>query len=194
MNVVRKRDPIHMTVAEFLDWDSGDRSGRRWELRNGVPEAMAPASNRHAAIQGELGRLIGNHLLATGRPCHLLVAPGVVPRVLADDNFRIPDLAVSCGPLGDGHTVADPVLLVEILSPSNAEKTWNNVYTYTTIPGVVDILVLSSKSVVAHLVRRGPDGTWPVKPERIKGTAPLELRSIGLILPLADAYRTAGIG
>ena len=80
MNVVRKRVPEYLTVAEFLAWDSGDRSGRLWQLRDGVPEAMAPASDLHGTIQGELGRLIGNHLLATGRPCRLLVAPGVIPR------------------------------------------------------------------------------------------------------------------
>ncbi len=33
-----------MTVAEFLDWDSGDRTGRRWQLVDGEPQAMAPAS------------------------------------------------------------------------------------------------------------------------------------------------------
>ncbi len=194
MNVVRKRVPEHMTVAEFLDWDSGDRSGRLWQLRDGVPEAMAPASDTHAAIQGELGRLVGNHLLATGRPCRLLVAPGVIPRGRARCNFRIPDLAVSCTPSGDSHAVSAPVLLVEILSPSNAQKTRANVWAYTTIPSVQEILVLSSTSIAAELLRRLPDGGWPEDAEPVAGDAELELRSIGLTLPLSDAYRTAGLG
>lgn len=44
MVAVPKHSPERMTVAEFLAWDSGDRSGRGWQLRDGVPEAMAPAS------------------------------------------------------------------------------------------------------------------------------------------------------
>src|SRR5262249_40286851 len=141
MNVVRKRLPEHLTVADFLAWDSGDRSGRLWQLRDGVPEAMAPASQRHGAIQGELGALLRNHLLATGRPCRLVVAPGVIPRIRARDNVRIPDLGVSCTPYDGGHTLTEPVLLVEILSPSNAAETWANVWTYATIPTVTEILV-----------------------------------------------------
>jgi Uma2 family endonuclease len=194
MNVVRRRVPRQLSVAEFLAWDSGDRSGRLWQLRDGVPEAMAPASPAHGAIQGELGRLIGNHLLATGRPCRLVVAPGVVPHVRARDNFRIPDLAVSCAPSGGHLMLPEPVLLVEILSPPNADETWANVWAYTTIPSVVEILVLSSTSVAAELLRRGPDRMWPEQAEPLVRDAPLELRSIGLSLQLTAAYRTAEIG
>ena len=50
--------PAPMTVAAFLAWDPGDRSGRLWQLRDGVPEAMAPATEAHGAIQAELGALI----------------------------------------------------------------------------------------------------------------------------------------
>jgi Uma2 family endonuclease len=194
MNVVRKQPPEHLTVTEFLVWDSGDRSGRLWQLRDGVPEAMAPASQTHGAIQGELGALIRNHLLAAGRPCRVVVAPGVVPRVRARDNVRIPDLGVSCTPSDGRHMLAEPVLLVEILSPSNSEQTWANVWSYTTIPSVAEILVLSSTSVAADFLRRGPDGAWPEDPEPLAGDAALELRSIGLSLKLSDAYRTAAIG
>jgi hypothetical protein len=31
-----------MTVSEFLSWDSGDPSGRLWQLIDGEPVAMAP--------------------------------------------------------------------------------------------------------------------------------------------------------
>ena len=52
--------PVRMTVAEFLAWDAGD--GRLWQLVDGEPQAMAPASRTHGAIQAELCRLIANHL------------------------------------------------------------------------------------------------------------------------------------
>ncbi len=83
--------PAVMTVAEFLAWDAPE--GRLWQLVDGEPQAMAPASRTHGTIQGELGRLIGNHLSERGGPCSLVVTPGVVPRVRADSNYRIPDLA-----------------------------------------------------------------------------------------------------
>jgi len=44
--------PDAMTVAEFLAWNPHDGSDR-WELIEGAPRAMAPASPRHWAVQGE---------------------------------------------------------------------------------------------------------------------------------------------
>jgi len=51
-----------MTVAEFLEWEPDDRSGALWQLLDGEPEMMAPASDRHGSIQSRLGQLIGVHL------------------------------------------------------------------------------------------------------------------------------------
>ncbi len=55
-----------MTVAEFLDWDSGDRSGALWQLRDGEPEMMAPSSDAHGSIQARIAQLLGVHLDARG--------------------------------------------------------------------------------------------------------------------------------
>ncbi len=59
---------------------------------------MAPANRSHGTLQGELGRLIGNHLRALGGPCTLVVTPGVVPHVDASHTMRISDLAVTGSP------------------------------------------------------------------------------------------------
>ena len=53
--------PHLMTVAVFLDWSTPDGSDR-WELIDGIPRAMAPASDQHGAIQAQAARLLGNHL------------------------------------------------------------------------------------------------------------------------------------
>ena len=94
-----------MTVAEFLAWDAP--GGDRWQLVDGEPQAMAPASRTHNGIQTELAALIGNHLLAQGGPCSALVPPGIVPRVRADSNYRIPDLAVTCSDYQEEEYDAD---------------------------------------------------------------------------------------
>lgn len=102
--------------------------------------AMAPASTVHGFLQGELARLIGNHLREAAPECEVVANPGVVPRLLSEHNVRIPDLAVSCSPLAAGQaTLADPVLLIEILSPSNQAKTWTNFWAYTSIASVQEI-------------------------------------------------------
>src|SRR6516162_2041830 len=86
--------PAAMTVAEFLDWNPQDSD--RWELIDGTPQAMAPASPRHGAIQNEAGRLIGNHLAESRPDCRVITEPGIQPKVRANLNVRVPDLAVTC--------------------------------------------------------------------------------------------------
>ncbi len=175
-----------MTVDEFLDWDSGD--GRMWQLVDGRPEAMAPARIPHGVLQAELALLIGSHLRAIGSPCCVIITPGVIPATMAAINMRIPDLAVSCSPVEAGQPVArDPVLIVEILSPSNRAETWANVRRFTTIPSVQEVLVLHSEEVAADLLRRGADGSWPGEPERVAG-GELRLDGIGFAVSTAELY------
>lgn len=182
------KPPTEMTVAEFLCWEAPGPG--RWQLVDGEPVAMAPTSRTHGALQGELGRLIGNHLAASGGSCTLIAAPGIVPQVRAQDNFRIPDLAVTCAQYEvEEYDVADPVLIVEILSPSNRAETWQNVWSYTTIPALQEILILSSTAIRASLLRRGSDGNWPAAADVVTD-GDLTLESIGLTVPLAAIYRT----
>jgi Uma2 family endonuclease len=182
--------PGTMTVREFLDWCPED--GPRWQLVDGAPRAMAPAKRTHGAIQGELGRLLGNHLAERGGDCSVVVTPGIVPRVLSANNLRIPDLAVACGGYEEEESVlTDPVLVVEILSPSNHAETWTNVWAYTSIPSVVEILVLRTTEIAAQLLRRQPDGSWPAAPEALDADSVLRLESLGgLEAPLRALYRT----
>ena len=62
--------------------------------------------------------------------------------------------------------VPDPVLLIEILSPSNEAQTRANIWAYTTIPSVREILAVHSTRIEAELLRRNPDGSWPEEPPK----------------------------
>jgi Uma2 family endonuclease len=177
--------PVRMSVAEFLTWNPGDR--RRWQLVDGVPRAMAPPNPVHAFLQAELGALIRNHLRAAGLPCDVFANPGVVPATMSAHNMRVPDLAVSCSPFQARQAaLADPVLIIEILSPSNRAATWANVWAYTSIPSVREILVLRADAVAGEMLRRLPDGGWPDRPELVE--TELVLDSVGFRLALAEVY------
>ena len=193
MVAVRESVPSRMTVDEFLSWDSGDEFGRLWELVDGEPVAMAPGSQNHGALQGEIGRRIANHLRDARPGCRLIVTPGVVPRLSSNRNFRIPDLGVTCSPPSAELVVPDPVLLVEILSPSNEGATWRNVWAYTTIPTVAEILAVRSTRIEAELLRRLPDGNWPTEPEILRAGDRLTLTSIGLSVVLDLFYATSSL-
>jgi Uma2 family endonuclease len=188
------KTPWHrMTVAEFLDWDSGDRSGARWQLRDGEPEMMAPASDPHGSIGARLVYLLIVHLDQRGGSCRVVVAPGVIPSERSEENCLVPDLGVTCKPPGGERLMYEPVVLIEILSPTNVSKTRANVRAYRTIPTVAEIVVLHSTVVAAEILRRGPDGAWPDSPDIVDVEGTLRLDSIGFAAPLREAYRTTNL-
>jgi Uma2 family endonuclease len=172
--------PVRMSVDEFLAWTPSDH--QFWQLVDGEPQAMAPPNRTHGAIQGELISLIS--------PCSVIDTPGIIPRVQSDTNIRVPDLAVTCsGYQAEETAITDPVLVVEILSPSNQAETWRNVWAYTTIPSVQEILIVRTAGIGAELLRRNPDGTWPERPLAIE-QGELTLDSIDFRAPLTALYRT----
>jgi len=105
----------------------------------------------------------------------------------------VPDLAVTCSATDvAGQAVHEPVLLIEILSPSNHAETWRNVWAYLTIPTLREILVIRTSSVGVDLLRRADDGTWPKRPLAVTN-GEFTLSSIGLSLPVAALYRGTGM-
>ena len=186
--LARNQVPAFMSVDDFMDWEPGD--GRMWELVDGLPVAMAPTNRTHGALQNRLGALLDAHFERLGSPSSTLANPGVIPRALAGHNVRIPDLGVTCTPyIEEERTLLEPVVLIEVLSASNQSHTWSNVWTYTTIPSVREIVVLRTASIGAEVLRRQPDGAWPERPETVT-EGDLVLESVNFRAPLASVYRT----
>lgn len=186
--VAKAKSTKPMTVDEFLAWDGGGHVGKL-ELVDGVVRAMSPASATHSVIQGNLVALIQNHLRKQRSPCRVAPEAPVVPRLRSRNNARAPDVAVSCAPPSRSKVFEDPILLIEVLSPGNAEDTWESVRAYGTIPTVREIVVVESESVGAILFRKDADGAWPSDGEEIAAGSVLRLDSIGLEIPLAELYR-----
>ena len=194
MVAVRQQTPSGMTVDEFLAWVPDDGSVRGWQLIDGEPSAMAPAREQHAIIPGQLVRQIGNHLEDRPGLCRVAVTPGIVPRARASYNFRIPDIAVTCGPLSNDVTISEPTILIEVLSPSNEADTRANVWAYTTIPSVREILIVRSTRIEAELLRRRDDGSWPDEPAFLGADDDIVLTSIDITMTMRSVYRRTSLG
>ena len=175
-----------MTVDEFIAWD--DRGGK-YELIDGEIRAMSPASTTHGTIQSNLAYAFTGHLAQPGNPCRALTEPAVETRVRAKINLRVPDLGVTCAPDSAGEiALPDPILLIEIMSPGNKKDTWDNVWAYTTIPSVKEIVIVQSTRIEALLLRRQDDGSWPPDAATVRAEDALSLTSIDFSIPLASAY------
>lgn len=184
-----RKPPPGVTLADFLTWP-GDGSAKRYQLFDGEIRAMGPDSDTHGLIQATLAYLVTRHLLEAKSPCRGRVAGGVNPHVRSALNFRVPDFLVSCSPDRPGLIITpDPILLVEILFPGNESDTRENVWAYTTIPSVREILVIHSTRIGAELLRRGLDSNWPADPIMLGPQDKLELDSIRMHCSLTDLYQ-----
>jgi Uma2 family endonuclease len=182
------RRPL-LTVDEFQDWEPPPgMEDLRWELVDGEPVCMAPPGINHGAIQSMAAFLLTGHLRTHRPTCRVITTPGVIPGLRSRVNERIPDLGVSCAKFTDGRSLADPVLLIEILSPSNEAKTRANAWAYATIPSVQEVLILSSTAVRAEILRQSEE-----TPSIIVGDEMLRLASIGYEGTLADFYATTDL-
>ena len=182
-----------MTVAEFRAWNPGDGTVERWILRDGEPEMMTPPYGRHGVIQAQLAHLLTAHFEVRDSRCVVAVNPGVIPHLRSRHNMLCPDLGVTCDPDPDAHELTSPVVLIEILSPSNETETRANVWAFATIDSVAEIVILDSLRIAAEVLRRRADGSWPDDPEPLGPDDTLRLDSIGFAAPLRAAYRGAGL-
>ena len=174
--------PKRMTLAEFLDWDDG--TDRRYELRDGVPVMMAPTLEAHGELAAALALQIGSRVKP---PWRVISKAGIIIPDRAD-TYYVADLAVTCAPREPGRRmVAEPVLIVEVLSPSTGEvDRWRKVADYRTLPSLREILVVFSDERRVEVQRRTPDG-WRV--EDLIGQAAIALSCCDAPIPLDAVYR-----
>jgi Uma2 family endonuclease len=166
-------------------------SGIKHEFFAGQIWAMAGGSPEHAAIAMNIGALLANALRA--QPCRTYGSDLRV-RVLATGLATYPDVAVICGQLehdpadATRHTVTNPRVIVEVLSPSTedydrGEKLGN----YKSIASLVEIVLVAHDRREVEIVRREPDGSWSREIARDGDIA--RLVSLGCELPVHEIYR-----
>jgi Uma2 family endonuclease len=176
-----------MTVEQFLDWPGDGHVGKQ-ELVDGVVRAMAPSATL-GTIQANLARLIGNHLVGAGSPCRVVTEAPIVPRFKPHLNARAPDLAVNCAPPSRSRTLQSPILIIEVLSPSNVDETWETIRAVATLPTVTEVLVVSSTEVMVEVFTKDAVAGWPAEGVAFASLADaVPLASIELTMQLADVY------
>jgi Uma2 family endonuclease len=172
-----------MTLDEFLCWEDG--TDTRYELIGGFPVGMAPPAHNHGALAARLAARL-EAALAGRRPCRAIAEAGILD---TDDagNFFFAAIGVTCAPYSRRQYLADPILLVEILSPSTERHDRRiKIPAYQQIASVQEILVVDSDARYAALHRRQGD-QWIIQISRGE-TGVISLASVGLEISLAELY------
>jgi len=176
---------VHYTYAEYLALEG--QSPVRHEYLEGEIYAMAGGSPDHAALAAAcIGALAGR--LPPG--CRTYTSDLRV-RIVETGLSTYPDAAVVCGRSlradDDALAVVNPVLLVEVTSPSTEEyDRGEKLRHYLRLPSVREVLFVSHQRPQLTLHRR--DGAGWIVLEVAAGQS-LELVSVAVRIAVDDVYR-----
>lgn len=176
------------TADAFITWASSQPEGR-FELMDGQVVAMAPERMAHTRAKLRAVDARAAAIANAGFGCEPVTGGA---SVRTDDRTVYgPDALVRCGPSapGDALKVMDPIVVVEILSPSSRGiDTGLKLDGYFRLPSVRHYLVVNTDSRVVIQHRRDDSGAITV---RILHDGSLRLDPPGLLLSLNDLFGAA---
>jgi Uma2 family endonuclease len=167
-------------------------------------------ADRHELIAGEVVRFLGGSIdhetiavniiaklhAAVEPPCKVFGSAAIVQTVsrIGEDGYR-PDVTVSCAAtnIGSRLYVADPKVIVEVLSPSNAGPKWNaKLFEYWNTASIEQLVFVDAleRSVTSHV--RDENGRWNA-PVVSAGHGSLVFAPLGITMTLSKIYQNTSL-
>ncbi len=183
-----KAKPLRMEAETFIAWAMEQPQGR-FELEGGEVVAMAPERAGHARVKLSAVNALAAGLKAKALPCEAMI-DGMAVRIDERTVYE-PDALVRCGPRlpGDTVRVLDPVVIVEVLSPSTrAHDAGAKLADYFRMPSVRHYLLadIKTRTVIHH--ERADDGSIAT---RIARDGAVRLDPPGIMLDVAELFLEA---
>jgi Uma2 family endonuclease len=178
----------YMTVEEYMAFE--EQSQIRYEYVDGSIYAMTGASKNHARISGNIASRL--HAFLEGKSCESYQTEVKVKASYS--RYYYPDVVVTCEAaaedLEDPYLIVQPILLVEVLSPSTQRTDKVEKFnTYQQIPGLLEYLIVAQNKMKVEMYRHRKAGdTWQGE-VFTEPNEQITFDSIGLSLTLADIYR-----
>jgi len=144
---------LRMTADEFIVWAMEQPEGKHYELVAGEVFAMSPERVGHARAKLRVAARFAAAIDAGHLSCEVF-GDGMAVRVDAATVYE-PDAMVRCGPPMDDDAieVMDPVIVVEVVSPSSHKRdSGTKLEDYFRIPSVRHYLIVKTenKAIIHH--------------------------------------------
>jgi len=153
------------TYADYLTW----MDDQRRELFDGFIHLMSAPIRIHQHLSGEIGYLLQTFVKKRKRKCRIYQAPFDVrlPKnnETADDKVYDvvqPDICVICdhSKLDKRGCIGAPDLMVEVLSPSTAQKDWNKKFNLYEAAGVREYWIVDPNAKTINVFLLQPNGKY----------------------------------
>jgi Uma2 family endonuclease len=169
-----------LSLEEFLAWER--EQPQRYEYAGGIIKMMTGGSLDHSTIASDLWTGLRDRLRRT--TCRAFRGD---TKVVANSSIRYPDLSVTCSSVrGRDDIVLEPVLVVEVLSPSTErDDRGRKKFDYFATPSILQYAIIEQDERRVELYTR-TGAKWVN--EVIEGEAVLNLSSIGVEVALDLIY------
>jgi Uma2 family endonuclease len=186
------RQPEPVTIQEFDDFVEAQSDTATFELVDGIIIMMSNPTETHEQIASNIGATL--KLAMDARNCRTYLG-GM--RVQRSDNPRDgdktkPDIVVRCGPRAAGTYITDPLIIVEVLSPTTMDiDRGRKLEFYKSLPTVRHIVLAYQDQMRVEHYRRSEQGfelevlTTP--------TNTLTLEAVDFSIDLARVYFDVGV-
>jgi Uma2 family endonuclease len=174
-----------LTADEFISWARQQPEGR-FELDNGVIVGMSPERVSDLRAKFNVAVALRLAIAGGGLPCETL--PDGASLRVGERTVYEPDALVRCGPPlpGDTIEVSDPLIVVEVVSPSSGGIDRGvKLAGYFSLPSVRHYLIVATDSQVVIHHRRDGEGQIGV---RILHADALTLDPPGLSIDVRDIF------
>ncbi len=160
MVAAQTEEPHPMTETAYLVFE--DESEIKHEFSGGQVYAMTGGSVRHGVITANTIIHLGNQL--SNRNCSV-IGSDVRVHIKSKGAYRYPDVMVFCGEPayreGRTDTITNPIVLVEVLSPSTAVTDRNEkLEEYFQILSLQAYLLVSQDNAKVERFLRHESGQW----------------------------------
>jgi Uma2 family endonuclease len=175
-----------MTLDAFLVWEA--QQPDRHEFYNGEVFAMVGAPYRHHLVIQNL--LVNLRIHLKGSPC-IVVTETMKAQVATGkgEGILYPDVMVTCGrPLAGGDDiVTDPVLVIEVLSPSTKGYDQRQKFAlYRSNPALREYALIDPATHEVEVFTLTDKGEWVLSDQT--GRVGLTLRSIDYTLAMDQVF------
>lgn len=153
--------------------------------------AMAGATPPHVYITSDTQYALTAALRDSGSPCEVNNSDLRV-RVSDAGPFFYPDISITCEePIVDrDHCLRNPVVLVEVLSPSTSLFDRGNKFTfYRRIPSLRHYILIDQEQCLVEHWGRQENGLWAQIAEYTSLSDRVTFADLNISLPLSEIYR-----
>ncbi|MCW7540394.1 Uma2 family endonuclease [Aquabacterium sp. A7-Y] len=171
------------TLAEFLACE--EHQTERHEFFRGEIFAIVGGTARHNRVVMNLGSRIADHLDGSG--CQAFTES---MKVQIAEGILYPDVVVTCGKAlaGDEQIIADPKLIIEVLSPSTKGYDKRDKFIlYRSLPSLREYVLIDPAEQRVEVFTLADADAWTLV-DQTKAND-LTLSSIDLKLPMASAFK-----